>query len=237
MIAAVINAVLVLLGSIVGLIFKDKIKEKYSKAIMTGLALCVAVIGITGAIGTDDILCVIICTAVGIAIGEFLRIEDRLDRMGERLKSRFMKGRDSGRFTEGFMTATLLFCVGSMAIIGSMKAGIEHDYSIIISKSVIDCITAVTFAATMGIGVAFSAVAILIYQGALTLLFIWIGPFLSDAVINEMSAVGGLLIMGLSINMLGISLENRPKVGNMLPAVFLPIAYIPLAEWISGLFS
>ena len=144
MIAAVINAVLVLAGSVVGLLFKGKIKEKYSRAIMTGLGLCVGLIGISGAIETENILCVIICMAVGVVIGEMLRIEDRLDGLGDTLKRKFMKGRESGRFTEGFMTATLLFCVGSMAVVGSMKAGIDHDYSIIISKSVIDCITAVS---------------------------------------------------------------------------------------------
>jgi hypothetical protein len=237
MIAAVINAVLVIIGSLIGLLFKNRIKEEYSTAITNGLALCVALIGISSAIGTDNVLCVIISMVVGIIIGELLKIEDRLDRLGETLKTKLMRGREAGRFTEGFMTATLLFCVGSMAVMGSMEAGINHDYSIIISKSVIDAVTAVSFAAAMGIGVMFSAFGILIYQGLLTLIFILVGPVLPDYIVTEMSATGGLLIMGLAVNMLGLMGDKRLRVGNMLPAVFVPIIYLPIANWLSGVFS
>ena len=237
MIATVINAVLVLVGSLVGLLFKGKIKERYSKAITVGLGLCVMAIGITGAIGTEDTLCVIICMVVGIALGELLRIEDRLDNLGDLLRRKLMKGREAGRFTEGFMTATLVFCIGSMAIVGSMEAGINHDYSTIISKSVIDCVTAVTFAAAMGVGVAFSSLAVLLYQGLLTLLFILVGNIIPQAMITEMSATGSLLIIGLSLNMLGVTGEHRIRVGNMLPAIFLPILYIPAADWIGRLLG
>lgn len=237
MIAAVINAILVLVGSVIGMLFKGRIKERYSKGIMTGLGLCVMVIGITGAIKTENTLCVIICTVIGIIIGELLRIEDRLDNLGEVLKRKLMKGREAGRFTEGFMSATLIFCVGSMAIVGSMEAGINHDYSTILSKSVIDCVTAVTFAAAMGVGVAFSSVAVLLYQGILTLVFILVGNIMPPAMINEMSATGSLLIIGLSLNMIGLSGEHRVRVGNMLPAIFLPILYIPLVDWIGRLFA
>lgn len=237
MIAAVINAVLVAAGSLVGLLFKNRISEKFSKAIVSGLALCVLLIGITGALKSCDTLCVIICTTIGIIIGEALHIEDRLDSLGERLKGKVAKNGGGGaRFTEGFMSATLLFCVGSMAIMGSIEAGINHDYSIILSKSVIDCITAVTFAAAMGIGVIFSALGVLAYQGLITLLAIWVGPFLPEAVVTEMSAVGGLLIVGLAFNMLDAT-KIRLRVGNMLPAVFLPIAYIPFVDWITGLIA
>jgi len=117
---------------------------------------------------------------------------------------------------------------------GSMEAGINGDYRILLSKSVIDCVTAVTFAAAMGIGVCFSALGVLIYQGALTMLFIFVGPFLPEAVITEMSAVGGLLIIAIGLNMLGAT-KDRIKTGNMLPAIFLPIAYVPLAAFIGRL--
>lgn len=237
MIAAVINAVLILVGSFLGLLLKGRIPEKLNKAIMAGLGLCVMVIGISGAIKTDDMLCVIICTVLGIIIGELLKIEDRLDNLGGFLKRKLMKAREAGRFTEGFMSATLLFCVGSMAIVGSMEAGINHDYTTILSKSVIDCFTAVTFAATMGIGVAFSSFGVLIYQGALTLIFILVGNIIPPAMINEMSATGSLLIIGLSLNMVGATGNNRIRVGNMLPAIFLPILYLPVADWLSRLFG
>lgn len=237
MIACVINAVLVLLGSALGLLFKSKIKESWSKAIMVALGLCVLLIGVSGAVKTHSVLCVILSMVFGTILGELLRIEDALDRLGETLKRRLMKGRESGRFTEGFMTASLVFCVGSMAVIGSMEAGINHDYSTILSKSVLDCVTSVTLAAAMGIGVAFSAAAVLIYQGLLTLLFIFIGDFLPGATVTEMSATGSLLIIALGLNMLGVTGDKRIRVGNMLPAMFLPIALLPLMNWLGGLFG
>lgn len=237
MIACVINAVLVLLGSAVGLLFKSKIKESWSKAIMIALGLCVLLIGVSGAVKTQNVLCVILSMVIGTVLGELLHIEDGLDRLGEALKSRLMKGRESGRFTEGFMTAALMFCVGSMAVVGSMEAGINHDYSTILSKSVLDCVTSVTLAAAMGVGVAFSAVGVLVYQGLLTLLFIFIGDFLPAATVTEMSATGSLLIIALGLNMLGATGEKRIRVGNMLPAMFLPIGLLPLMNWLGGLFG
>jgi uncharacterized membrane protein YqgA involved in biofilm formation len=124
-----------------------------------------------------------------------------------------------------------------MAIMGSLEAGINGNYDIILSKSVIDAVTAVAFAAAMGIGVAFSAFGVLLYQGALTLLAVWVGPLLPAAVVTEMSSVGGLLIIGLSLNMLGVTGANRIRVGNMLPAIFMPIAYIPLVNLITKLLA
>lgn len=235
MIASLINAILVFIGSALGLIFKARIKEKYSNAVIKGLGLCVGLIGLRSAFETQNILCVIICMVVGLMIGERLRIEDRLDGLGNLLKRKIIKKTENSRFTEGFMSATLLFCIGSMAIMGSMEAGINQDYSIILSKSVIDALTSITLAAAMGIGVFFSGFAVLIYQGILTLLAMWVGPFLPDAVVTEMTAVGGLLIVGLAINMLGLMGDKKIQVGNMLPAIFLPIAYIPLVNWLTGL--
>ena len=240
MIATVANAALIVIGSLLGLLLKNRMTERLSGAIFSGLGVCVAVIGISGAIGTQDMLCVIICIVFGIIIGEALNIEKRLDVMGDKLKAAIIKNGEVGRFTEGFVTSTLLFCVGSMAIVGSIEAGINKDYSIILSKGVIDCFAAITFSATMGIGVIFSAVMVFLYQGALTLLAVWIGPLLSEAVICEMSAVGGLLIMGLSVNMLELRGKKRLRIGNMLPAVILPIAYLPISDalsaWLSKIF-
>lgn len=233
--ASVINAVLVLIGGSVGLLFRAKIKESYASTIFSGLGICVILIGIMSGIQTADILCVIICIVLGTLLGEKIGIEAKLDRLGETVKSKIMKTGDNSTFTQGFMTATLMYCVGSMAIMGSLDAGILGDYSIILSKSVIDCVSAVTLAATMGIGVCFSAAPILIYQGLLTLLAIYIGPLLDTAVVTEMTAVGGVLLIGIGINML--SLAPKPlRVGNMLPAIFLPIFYIPLAQWIVSQF-
>jgi uncharacterized membrane protein YqgA involved in biofilm formation len=234
MVATLINAGLILLGSVLGLLFKNRISTRFSVVITQGLSLCVLAIGISNALKTDDTLCVIICMVVGTLIGEALRIEDRLDSAGELLRRTLIKGDGDSRFTEGFVTATLIYCIGAMAITGSIEAGLNHDYSILVSKGVIDGVTAISFAAAMGVGVAFSVLPVMIYQGAITLLATVVGPYLSDAVIAAMSGVGGAIIMGLGINMLGIA-KTKIKVGNMLPAIFLPIAYIPLVDWLTGL--
>lgn len=236
MIAVFINMALVLLGSVLGLILKNRFPEVLGGAIRTGLGLCTMGIGLSSLLATDDTLCVIICMVLGIVLGEWINIERRMDAAGEFLKARLERGNSQSRFVEGFVTATILYCVGAMSINGSIEAGINHNYSIIISKSVMDGVTAITFAAAMGIGVAFSVIPILLYQGGLTLLAGWVGPYLDPAVINEMSAVGGAIIVGIAFNLLGLR-QEKIKVGNMLPAVFLPIAYIPLSNWLSGLLG
>ena len=234
MIATFINAGLVLLGSVIGLLFKNKISNRFSSVITQALALCVLGIGISNVLKSSDTLCVIICLVLGTLIGEALKIEDRLDAAGELLRRKLIKEDSTSRFTEGFVTATLLYCIGAMAITGSIEAGLNHNYSIIVSKGVIDGVTSITFAAAMGVGVAFSIIPLIIYQGAITLLASVVGPYLSDVVIAAMTATGGTLIIGLAINMLNIP-NVKIRVGNMLPAIFLPIAYIPLVNWITSL--
>ena len=171
MFATVINAGLVLLGSLLGLLFKDRIGSRFNSILVHALGLCVLGIGITSAIQTDDTLCVIVCMVLGTILGEAIRIEDRLDAVGGILRDRLMRGDSSSRFTEGFVNASVLFCVGAMAINGSMQAGMLGRYDVLISKGVIDGVTAITFAAAMGVGVAFSAVPLFLYQGGLTLIF------------------------------------------------------------------
>ncbi len=234
--ATFINAALVLLGSVIGLLFRGRIPQRFTRLITFALGLCVLVIGIDSALGTRDTLCVIVCMVVGTILGELLDIERHMDNVGEFLKGRLAtKGEGNARFSEGFVSASVLFCVGAMAINGSLAAGLKGDWSIIVSKGVIDGVTSVSFAAAMGVGVAFSILPLIVYQGGLTLLAGAIGPYLSEALVEEMSAVGGLLIIGIAVNMLGLGKE-KIKVGNMLPAIFLPAAYLPLSEFLAGLF-
>ncbi len=236
MLGTMINAGLLLSGSVVGLLFKNLINERLMAMLNSVLGLCVLGIGIKGMVGTENMLCVIVCMVVGAVLGHALRLEERLERSGERLHRRLEAGgKEGGRFTEAFVNSTLLFCVGAMAITGALEAGMNHNYSILISKGVLDGVTAISFAATMGIGVCFAVFPLVVYQGAITLLAAWVGPLLPQAVITEMSAVGGTLIMALGINTLGLG-KKRIRVGDMLPAIFLPIAYIPLANWLGGLF-
>ena len=234
MIATVINVVLVLLGSALGLLFQNRISARFSTALTFALGLCVVGIGISNLLKTEDTLCVIICMVLGTLAGEALRIEQRMDGFGQFLRRRMVRGGGDNRFVEGFVTASVLFCVGAMAINGSMEAGMNGNYDIIVSKGVIDGVTSITLSAALGIGVIFSALPVLVYQGALTLVFALVGRGMDPAVIAEMSAVGGTIIVGIGINMLGLPRE-KIRVGNMLPAIFLPIAYIPLSDWLARL--
>lgn len=234
-IATIINAALILLGSAIGLLFKNKISDRFSTVITQALALCVLGIGISNVLKSSDTLCVIVCLVLGTVIGEALRIEDRLDSAGDLLRRKLIRQDSGSRFTEGFVTATLLYCIGAMAITGSIEAGLNHNYSIIVSKGVIDGVSSITFAAAMGVGAAFSIIPLIIYQGAITLLAGVVGPYLGDAVIAGMTATGGTLIVGLAVNMLNIP-NVRIRVGNMLPGIFLPIIYIPVVNWLGALF-
>ena len=231
MIATVINMILVLVGSAAGLLFKNFISDKLTAALTRALGLCTLGIGIGNMLGTRDMLCVIVCMVAGTAIGHAADIERRLEGAGDLLKTKLVRESSNSRFTEGFVTAFLLYCVGAMSITGSIEAGLNHNYKIIISKGVMDGVTSVSFAATMGIGVAFSVVPMLVYQGGITLLAGWVGPYLPEAVVTEMTAVGGALIVAIGVNLLELGRE-KIKVGDMLPAMFLPIVYIPLAEWL-----
>lgn len=234
MIATIINVALVLLGSILGLLFKNVISGRFISIITSALGLCVLGIGVSAMISTQNTLCVIVCMVAGTLVGEALNIERRLEGAGDLIRGRLLRGKEAGQFTEGFVTASLLYCVGAMAITGSIEAGLNGNYEIIISKGVIDGVTSISFAATMGMGVAFSVIPLLLYQGIITLLASVLGPYLGPGIITEMSAVGGTLIAAISINMLDLG-KRKIKVGNMLPAIFFPIAYLPLEEWIAGM--
>lgn len=236
MLATVINVALVLLGSALGLAFKNRISPRFASILTCALGLCVLGIGISGMIGTADTLCVIVCMVAGTLLGEALNIEKRMDGLGDLLRRRLIRGEGNSRFAEGFVNASVLFCVGAMAINGSMQAGMLGRYDVLISKGVIDGVTAITFAAAMGVGVAFSAVPLFLYQGGLTLIFALAGQGMDPAVVTEMNAVGGTIIVGIALNMLGLPRE-KIRVGNMLPAIFLPIGYIPLANLLSGIIG
>jgi len=236
MIAVLVNVVSVLIGSGIGLLFRNKINEKLTKAVIGTIALVTIVIGLGSALKTSDILCLIISMAVGTIVGELIRIDDGIEGAGDFIRAKVLKGKTKeNRFAEGFVTASIVFCVGSMTVMGSFEAGINGNNSIIYAKSVLDFITSMMFAAAMGLGVPFAAIFVLLFQGSLTLLASALAPFLDASVVTEMSAVGGTILLGMGINMLELS-SKRIKVANMLPAIFFPVAYVPLSEWIISLF-
>ncbi len=218
MISVVINIAAVLLGGTLGLFLGRSFPQRIGDTVMQGLALCVLYIGISGALQGQNTLIAIISIAVGGALGELLDIDGALNRLGEALEHKFGGGKTS--LAEGFVSASMLFCVGAMAIVGSLQSGLLGDHSVIIAKSVIDGIAAILLASSLGAGVLFSAAAVGVYQGAIVLLAEWLEPLLSDAVVAEMSCAGSLLIVALSLNMLKLT---KIKVANFIPAIFLPI--------------
>jgi len=221
MTGTLVNAAAIAAGGLIGLGLQKGIQERYKATIMQAISLSVILIGIRSALGASDLLGVIICMAAGSLIGEAMRIEDRLEALGRLAEKRFSRSADGG-FAKGLVTASLVFCVGSMAIVGSLESGLTGSHATLFAKSLLDGITSVVFASTFGSGVIFSAVPVLIYQGAITLGASMLKPFLTGEVIAQMSGVGGLLIAAIGINMLQLA---RIRIGNMLPAIFLPLFY------------
>ena len=199
------------------------IPEKYKDTIGYALALCVLTIGIQGAIQTENTMLVIVSAVVGSLIGEALRLEDRLDSLGAWVQKRLAK--DDDGFSQGFISATLLYCVGSMAVVGSIEAGLQNKPDTLLAKAVLDGVSALILSSSMGMGVALSALPLLAYQGGIALLAMLLGNFLPAEAIAEVSATGSLLIIGLGFNMLGFS-KARIRVGNMLPAILIPAVYL-----------
>ena len=198
MLGTIVNALAIILGSLLGIGVKKGIKDDYKNTIMDGIGLAVIIIGIMGGIKSENIILVIGSIVVGSIIGEVIGIENKLDNLGNFLQDKF-GGKDSN-FSKGFVTASLVYCVGAMAIVGSLESGIQGNHQTLFAKSILDGISAIIFASTLGIGVAFSSIPVFIYQGSITLLANFIKDLLTVQVVNEMSAVGGLLIMAIGIN-------------------------------------
>lgn len=222
MLGVFVNFIAVLLGASVGLLLKRGIPDRIGDTIMKGLSLCVLVIGVQGVMKGQNSLITILSVAIGGLLGELLRLDDFMIWLGNAVEKRLKSKNQEGSVARGFVSSSLLFIVGAMAVVGSLQSGLAHDHSTVFAKSTIDSISAVIFASSMGIGVLFSAFAVLIYQGALTLFAGFLTPILNDVVIAEMTAAGSVLIIGLSFNMLGLT---KIKVVNYLPAIFLPILF------------
>lgn len=227
MLGTIVNFFAIIVGSTLGLLLRGGISERFNKTIMQGVSLCVLLIGIQGSLKAENSLVVIICMCLGGLIGEAIDIDKALKKLGDRLEARF--NNTNSKISEGFVSASLLFCVGAMAIVGSLQSGLQNDHKILFSKSILDGISSVIFTSTLGMGVMLSAVAVLIYQGSITLGASFLVPLLTEAVKLNMEACGSLIIIGLGLNMLGVT---KIKVANLLPAIFLPI----LAPYIMNLF-
>lgn len=220
MFGVTVNALAVIIGSAVGLLIKKGIPQKYADAIMKGLGLCVLYIAVDGALEGTNTLVLIISVAIGAVVGTLLKLDDGVRNIGGYLQKHLNKLDKGGSFAEGFVNASLLFCVGAMTVVGSLNAGILGDNTMLLTKSLLDGIASVVFASGLGIGVMFSAVFVFVFQGAIALFGGLIQPFLTEYVISEMTCVGSVLMIAVSFNMIGLT---KIKVMDYIPAVFMPI--------------
>jgi uncharacterized membrane protein YqgA involved in biofilm formation len=223
MLGTIVNSLAIAVGCIVGLFIKKGIPDRVSKTIMSGLGLCVLYIGIEGSLKGENTLITVICIAVGGLIGELIDIDKKINKLGDFLQEKFSKGDDQETsIAKGFVTTSLIYCVGAMAIVGALESGLTGNHQTLFTKALLDGISAIIFTTTLGIGVIFSSVAVLIYQGLITIGSAFLSTLLSDAVVTALTAVGSLLIIGIALNLLEIT---KIKVANLLPAVFLPILF------------
>lgn len=230
MLGTIVNSLAIVAGGIVGMLLKVLLKEglseKIGKNVMDGLALCVLFIGALNLIGVADkldstsVLIIIISTVIGAVIGENIDIDKKIENLGDNIEKKLNK--KGGQVSKGFVTTSLLFCIGAMAIIGSLESGLSGNHKTLFAKSVLDGISSIIFASSLGIGVILSAASVFLYQGLITVCASFLKGVLISSVITNMTAIGGFLIIALALNMLN---ATKIKVANLLPAIFLPILY------------
>ena len=218
LLGTIVNAVSVVAGALIGLLLGKAIPQRLGDSVMKGLALCTLLIAIGGLDDGENPLITIFSMVLGVLIGEGLDLASRMDRLGEKLQATFGKG-GSTNLTEGFITSSLLFCVGAMTIMGSLQSGLSCDHSTLYTKSIMDFCSSVIFASSLGIGVALAGVSVFVVQGSITVLASFVAPYLQTA-IGEMNCVGSLLLLALGMNLLGVT---KIRVMNYVPAIFLPI--------------
>jgi len=237
MLGVLVNTVAVLVGGSVGLLVNKGLPKRFSGAIMNGIGLCTIYVGISGALKGENPIILVVSIVLGAISGTALRLDDRLNTLGEMLEKRFARASsaDSGgdakpSIAQGFVTASLLFCVGAMAIIGSINSGLNGDNTVTFTKSTLDLVASAMLAVSLGIGVIFSAATVLVYQGLLVLLAQLLRPLLDNpSMLAEMNCVGSVIIIGLGLNLIGLT---KIKVADYLPA----IVFAPLICAVAGLF-
>ncbi|OQY02916.1 MAG: hypothetical protein B6I20_06030 [Bacteroidetes bacterium 4572_117] len=220
MIGTIVNVSTVIVGSVIGILLKSKLPEKLIKTVFQALGLFTMVLGFIMASNADDFLIIVFSLVIGAVIGELLDLEKGINGLAEKLKGK-IKLKDE-KFSEGLLTAFLLFCTGSMTILGAFDEGMKGDPSLLITKSVMDGFAAMALASAFGVGVAFSVIPLVIYQGGLTIFAEYLGGLFTELMITELTAVGGILLIGLGINILEI---KKIKIFNMLPALVLIVFF------------
>ena len=228
----IINTVAVIVGGLLGMVLKNGIKEHVQDSLMKACGAATIFIGVAGTLSemlvfqdgklqTQGTLLLILSLVIGTIIGELLKLEDKLDILGERIR-KAVKREGDNKFDEGFVNVSLIICVGAMAVVGSIQDGISGDYSLLAAKAILDAIIVLVFASAYGLGAVFSALPILVFQGSITLVAALAGSFVSDAMLSGLSFIGSALIFCIGIN---IAFGKKFRVGNMLPAILIPIIY------------
>lgn len=221
LIGTIVNTATVILGSLIGLSLGNILPERLRDTVMKGLGLCTMFIGVTGMLGGENALITIISITVGAAVGELLDLDGRLDRFAARLEKKFQRPGGKTSLAEGFITASLVFCVGTMTIVGALNDGLSGNHEMLFTKSVLDFVSSMIFASSLGIGVLLAAGAVFVIQGSIACLAGLLAPLLQQGnTIEEMTVVGSVLILGLGLNLIGVT---KLKVMNYVPAIFLPI--------------
>lgn len=221
MLGTYVNVVAVIIGSIIGVLLHQRFPENLKKIGFQAIGLCVLVLGISMALKTENFIILIFSVLVGALMGEAMHLDRHIDRFGAVLKTRI--GSNNDQFSEGLVTAFLIFCTGAMTIIGAIEDGLNNDYSILFAKSLMDGCASIALASTFGIGVLFSAIPLFIFQGGITLLAAYSKAFFTEALITELSAVGGVILIGLGIQLLEL---KELKVINLLPALIVVIILV-----------
>lgn len=223
MLGTFVNTAAIIAGGAIGLVVKKGLPEKMADTLMKALGLCTLFLGISGSLKGENSLILILSMVIGTIIGEGIDLEDKINRLGQLVERKFQSKKSDGKkvsVSEGFVTASLLFCVGAMAIVGSLQSGLTGNHEMLFNKAILDLVAAIIFASTLGVGVLFSASLVFVYQGVITVLAQWLAPLLTDTVVNEMTCVGSVIIIGLALNMLGIT---KLRVMNYVPAILIPI--------------
>ncbi len=239
MIAVFVNCIAIIIGSLIGIIFSKRISDNLSRVVQTGSGVVTMVIGIEMALAYENIIFLAMAIIAGGILGSWMDIDGKILLLGDALgklvlrkkHSQGQQEQGSSNFAYGFLNASVLFCVGAMAILGSIKAGIDGDYTIIFTKSVLDGFMAIVFAAALGIGTAFSALTVLVYQGALTLLSGLVAAYTNDVLLAELGATGGILIIMIGVNLMGLA---KIKTANYLPALVLSVVFVVVKDLLFG---
>lgn len=236
MLGVAVNSIAVVLGTLIGLLMKKGISKKISEAVMVGVGLCVIFIGVGGLIfeGNAEAISItaVVSIVIGAVIGTAVDIDRALNKLGDKIEAKFKKSDDSGSsVSEGFVNASLLFCIGAMAIMGSLSSGLRGDHTTLYIKSILDFTAAIMFASALGWGVALSAIPLTIYQGAIALGASYLAPLLTEGATNAITCTGSIIIIGLAFNLIGIT---KIKVANYLPAIFISPFLYYLFDYILG---